>query len=225
MRRLLIHVEGHSEEKFVNFHLQPYLARSGVSTSARLMGKSRMRLNRGGIKSWTVVRDEILRIASQDPSVAHTLMVDYYALPKDWPGSHQSVDLPFERKAAHIQECLKNDLASQIPDRSCGFEFIPFITMHEFEGLLFSSPEALSEATLSPRVVRKLLDIRNAFPTPEMINDSPETCPSKRLTKLIPSYQKTLHGLLTVEKIGLDSIRAECPHFSEWLSKLEELGA
>jgi len=64
--------------------------------------------------------------------------------------------------------------------------------------------------------------IREQFATPEDINDSPEDCPSKRIVNLIPGYQKPLYGTLAILEIGLARIRAECPHFDEWLRKLEE---
>ena len=38
-----------------------------------------------------------------------------------------------------------------------------------------------------------------------------------------PRYQKTLHGPLAVMEIGIDAIRAQCPHFNEWLVRLEAI--
>ena len=63
--------------------------------------------------------------------------------------------------------------------------------------------------------------IRDAFATPEEINDSPVTHPSKRVEALVPGYEKPLLGALAVLEIGLEAIRAECPHFREWLERLE----
>lgn len=57
--------------------------------------------------------------------------------------------------------------------------------------------------------------------SPEEINDSPVTAPSKRVALLVPGYQKPLLGLLAVLEIGLDAIRRECPHFRAWLDTLE----
>jgi hypothetical protein len=67
--------------------------------------------------------------------------------------------------------------------------------------------------------------IREQFTTPEEINDSPETAPSKRLRTLVPGYQKPLLGVLAILEIGLAAIRAECPHFDGWLKTLEALVA
>ncbi|MDP2936062.1 MAG: DUF4276 family protein, partial [Dehalococcoidia bacterium] len=45
--------------------------------------------------------------------------------------------------------------------------------------------------------------------------------PSKRVLDLIPKYQKPLLGTLAVLEIGLDTIRKECPHFNDWVTRLE----
>ena len=90
---------------------------------------------------------------------------------------------------------------------------MPYIVMHEFEGLLFSDPDGfglgIGRSDLSP----KLRAIRNAFGTPEEINDSPDTAPSKRVEVLMPGYQKPLNGVQAAQEVGLDAIRGECPLF------------
>jgi hypothetical protein len=95
--------------------------------------------------------------------------------------------------------------------------------MHEFEGLLFSDCEALSRGVGRPELRPHFEGIRNQFLTPEEINDSPETAPSKRMESLIPGYEKPLLGILAALEIGLDRIRTECPHYNAWLSNLESL--
>ena len=69
-----------------------------------------------------------------------------------------------------------------------------------------------------------LLAIRALFPTPEDINDDVRTAPSKRIAQLAPGYNKPTEGSLGALAIGLDTIRACCPLFNEWLTKLEQLG-
>jgi hypothetical protein len=39
---------------------------------------------------------------------------------------------------------------------------------------------------------------------------------------MFPAYKKTLHGPTVAALIGLEQIRMECPHFDEWLTKLEK---
>ena len=66
-------------------------------------------------------------------------------------------------------------------------------------------------------------DIRNKFDTPEDINDSPDTAPSKRIRKIVGSYDKVAEGLLIAADIGLQKLRNECPHFNAWITELENL--
>ncbi|MDD1760795.1 MAG: DUF4276 family protein, partial [Methanothrix sp.] len=65
--------------------------------------------------------------------------------------------------------------------------------------------------------------IRDQFNTPEEINDGYETAPSKRIIRLFKSYQKVTDGYQIAQKIGIDVIRKECPHFNEWIGKLIQL--
>lgn len=100
--------------------------------------------------------------------------------------------------------------------------FVPFVVMHEFEALLFSDCAAFASGIDRPELSVDFQSIRNSFATPEHINDSPVTAPSKRVEALIPGYEKPLLGVLAALEIGLDTMRQECPHFSDWLGRLEQ---
>lgn len=226
MSRLLIHVEGETEETFVDEVLAPHLYNFGYSlVSARLLGNARMRAKRGGIKSWISVRDEILNHLRADVGCLSTIMVDYYALPQkdssNWPQREASNALLFEEKPKVIQDAIHADICSQM---GAGFNldrFIPYIMMHEFEGLLFSDPEKLAASMGEASLRDSFAAIKANFSTPEHINDSPLTAPSKRILKLYPRYEKPLMGTLAVLEIGLDTIRRECPFFNTWITQLE----
>lgn len=60
---------------------------------------------------------------------------------------------------------------------------------------------------------------------PELINDGPETAPSKRIERLIPEYDKVIAGKQIAREIGIETLREKCRHFGEWLSRLEGLNA
>lgn len=93
--------------------------------------------------------------------------------------------------------------------------------MHEFEGLLFSDCVAFASAIGRPDLAASFQGIRDEFETPEEINDSPVTAPSKRVEALVAGYQKPLFGTVAALDIGFDAIRAECPHFDRWVTTLE----
>ncbi len=229
MTRLLVHVEGQTEETFVNEILREYLVNHGYHhISARLLGNARQRTRRGGIRSWAAAKKDLLIHLKQDPGCVVTTMVDYYGLPssgdKAWPGRAMAASLPVPERGTTVQTALLADLSSDMGPDFDTRRFVPFVVVHEFEALLFSDCTAFASAIGRPALEPKLREIRNQFQTPEEINDSPITAPSKRVEELVPGYDKPLGGTLAVLEIGLQRIREACPHFRSWLEKLEALG-
>ncbi len=182
MARLLVHVEGDTEERFVNQLLRSHLLDRGFErVDARLLGNAHQRARRGGIRGWNTVRREIVRHLSQDVGCIATTMVDYYALPqsgeKAWPGRGQAKSLPVPDRGRHVEDALLADLSSDIDYR----RFLPFVVIHEFEGLLFSDCQIFAESIGKRDVAASFQAIRDRFETPEHIDDSPITAPSKRV--------------------------------------------
>jgi len=227
MTRLLVHVEGQTEEAFTNEVLRSHLIVAGYqSVSARIVGNARLRRNRGGIRPWPSVRKDIVHHLRQDPGCIATTMVDFYGLPQHgdgaWPGRALAVG-PATQKASRVEAALLTSVAAEMGENFDPARFVPFVVMHEFEGLLFSDCEAFGQGIGRPEMQAELSAVREAFQTPEEINDSPLTAPSKRIESLILDYEKPLLGTLAALQIGLDRIRAECPHFAQWLDRLESL--
>jgi len=230
MKRLLVHVEGQTEETFVNEVLFGHLATHGYgNVSARLIGNARLRINRGGTKPWESVKREVVGHLRNDGACISTLMVDFYALPASasggWPGraaANALVSVP--DKAAIVQKSLLAEVADEMGSGFDQSRFVPFVLMHEFEALLFSDCPKFAEGIGQKNLASEFQSIRDSFASPEEINDSPETAPSKRIGKLFPSYEKILHGNLAILRIGLQTIKDECSNFRAWLETLEKLG-
>ena len=224
--RLLVHVEGVTEETFVNNVLGPHLMCRGYSSvAARLMGDARPRSRRGGGLPWQSVRQGILRHLKQDRQAVATTMVDYYGMPqsgsRQWPGRVEAVSLPFEQKAGAIRNALAQDICEGMGSSFDPSRFIPYVSMHEFEALLFSDCMGFADSVGFPGVGDAMQGILDRFGSPEEIDDSWETAPSRRILALIPSYGKEAMGATAVQDIGLDNIRRRCPKFAGWLSQLE----
>lgn len=96
--------------------------------------------------------------------------------------------------------------------------------LHEFEAMLFVSPEQMVDVFPGTTGVAELLAVKRSFNSPEEINDDPKSCPWARILSYLPRYRKALHGPLIVERIGIDRIRNECRHFDSWIRRLETLG-
>jgi hypothetical protein len=225
MPRLLVHVEGQTEETFVNEVLAQHLIRSGYhSVSARRLGNPRQQ--RGGIRSWQGAKWDILRHLNSDHEAVNTTMVDYYALPQDWPGRAEAPSKNTSTaKAEHVEAALLADIVGKMGPRFDPRRFVPLVVMHEFEALLFSDPDRFAQGIGRSDLANQLRAIRQDFGTPEEINDSPETAPSKRIEGMFPGYEKPLYGVIAAMEIGLPAIRRECPHFNDWLNRLEALPA
>ena len=151
-------------------------------------------------------------------------MVDYYGLPTTWPGRAEAPALAFPDRAGSVEHEILDDVSGELGGRFDRRRFIPYVVMHEFEGLLFSDPEGFGRSIGKGDLTPSFQAIRNEFDTPEHINDSPDTAPSKRVLGLFPGYQKPLLGILAAQEIGLDAIRGECAQFSDWIGRLEERG-
>ena len=227
MTRLLVHVEGQTEEQFVNELLGPHLIAKGyVSVGARILGNARSKRNRGGIRAWESARKDITTHLRQDAGCIATTMVDFYGLPQGnraWPGRAGAIGPSARDKASCVQQALLESVSKEMGDAFDRKRFVPFVVMYEFEGLLFSDCAVFSRAIGQPDIEPRLRKIRDAFETPEDINDSPVTAPSKRVESLVPRYEKPLFGNRAASEMGLARIREECPHFAAWLTQLESL--
>lgn len=101
--------------------------------------------------------------------------------------------------------------------------FVPYLSVHEFEALLFSDPNMLKRVYFDNNKQIDGLVALSEEVNPELINDDPETCPSSRIKKAIHSYNKRFAGSRVAKAIGLNKIRSRCKHFDEWIGKLERL--
>ena len=209
--RLAISVEGQTEEEFVNSVLAPHLQSALVTPSAILIGRARSGSGGGGVS--------IERLASEMAGLypnfdAVTSLVDFY-------GFRGKGDRKVEELEEHLAQEIQKKVSSSWDQR----KVIPYVQKYEFEGLLFSDVSAFSALTgATDRLVEELGDVRSRFTSPEDINDNADTAPSNRIKSVIPGYQKVVDGTLIARETGLDTIRAECPRFAEWLAKLESLG-
>lgn len=224
MTRLLVSVEGETEELFVYQALAPHLyARGYTSVVASLMGTAISRDNRGGVKAWDDVLKDIVNKLRGDRGLIVSTMVDYYGMPRDWPG--RAAIPPNGATPSQIAVPIEQGMLDAVMrEMGSGFDasrFVPYVMMHEFEAMLFSDCSRLAIGIGQPALEPRLQAVRDEFDTPEAIDDSPDSAPSKRIEGLVDGYQKPQTGILTALAIGLDAIRGECPHFAEWVARLE----
>ena len=216
MKRVYIICEGQTEESFVNQLLQSYFIQQNIFVQAPLIGKPG---HKGGNVNLPRLLKDLAKILNGDRSAYCTTLLDYYGLPSDFPGKEeadQQNDLAKKNEVIHtaLHKAVEDKLGAEVASR-----FIPYIQMYEFEALLFSDPK-LMESKLK---TKGFVAIRESFDSPEHINNSPQTAPSKRILKLYPAYNKVLDSSVLAQNITLDIIRKECLLFDGWLSKISNL--
>ena len=219
MVRIHVLVEGQTEETFANNVLLPHLMQRQVYLYPRQVGKPG---HRGGIGEYQRARQDILNTLKQDVDAFCTTMFDYYGMPGTWPEREVAKQKPFVEKPVTIEKAILADVVSALGQSFDSCRFIPYVQMHEFEALLFSNPKLLAEGLELPDD-SEVQHIRSQFQSPEEINDSKETAPSKRILRLNTGYSKVTDGVLISQKIGLAVMRSQCDHFNEWIRKLEAL--
>ena len=202
--------------------LSSHLATLNVAVSAPMIGTSG---KKGGSVTLKRIRENVTDCLLQDRYSYCTTFVDFYGIDGDFPGKKEAgrkSSLPDKQRV--VCHAFADRLANSLGEGPMR-RFIPYVQMYEFEGLLFSNPSQLAIALRRHDLTQKLWAIRHEFPTPEHINDSSVTAPSKRLQSLIPRYRKVQEGERAVRAMTLDTIRQECPLFNNWLTTLEKLPA
>ncbi len=224
MKRIIIIGEGQTEASFCNDVLIPHFSRINTYIQNPLIKKTG-----GGIVNWSALKYQINKHLLEDSSVYVTTLIDYY-------GIHSHHQYPTWNDAERIvdkntrMDLLENAMLNEI-DTNLRNRFIPYIQLHEFESLLFSDLQVFDENFARNEFLdyNYLIETINEYPNPELINNGNETAPSKRLSKIIKGYysenenHKVLYGSLLSHDIGLNKIRAKCPRFNDWVTKLEQL--
>jgi hypothetical protein len=220
-KRVLILVEGQTEERFVKDVLGPAFWERELFFQATILVTKRVKSGpnfKGGVTSFAKFQNDTQRLLNNAGGALVTTMLDYYALPLTFPGMRPRTAGTPEKRVTHVEQAIAQHFGS--PEN-----FVPFLALHEFEAWLFSSPDELPRVMTESRKQPQFAAICNSVPTPEEINERPQCAPSKRIEALFPAYKKTLHGPTTAARIGLDRIRARCPHFDEWICRLEAFAA
>lgn len=202
MVRLAVVVEGLTEVAFVDQLFATHLLDYGVYATPTSLGG----------------RITVERLASRMAELfwsfdVVTSLVDYYG---------------FENKGddsvGELEERIRTAVLSEIGRPFEESRIVPYVQRHEFEGLLFSQVSGFIDVPGADQAdLQKLQNIRAQFATPEDINDNPNTAPSKRISWVLPDYNKRVNGPQVAQAIGLPTIRRECPRFNRWLTRLESL--
>jgi len=217
VKKIFVYSEGQTEERFIKDLLAPHLETLGIYAQPVLATTKVVKSGpnfKGGIGDYQRAKKEILHLLGDTSACAVTTMLDYYGLDRSFPGRSAPIGNDCYERVLSVERAFGQDIGEA--------RFVPFLTLHEFEGLLFASPPSMAAALPGGQYLEgKFQAIRQQFSRPEEIDDSPATAPHKRIMDLYPQYRKALHGPLIAARTGLNKMRGECPHLDEWIRKIE----
>ena len=214
MKNVFIYCEGQTEESFVNAVLYPYFANMDIYVTPIIHKTKRTptKSYKGGVIDYKPIKDE-LRILCKNPNVFVTTMFDYYGMPNNTPAiDHTDTDL--YKRIEYIEQAITNDIGCN----NLSFNLL----VHEFEGLLFSDTQAFSTIA-NDKAHENLHAMRASAETPEHINNSVSTAPSKRIESVISDYTKVRQGIIVAKNIGINKMLSECKHFADWIDRIKSL--
>jgi hypothetical protein len=217
MPKINVIVEGQTEVTFVLAVLNPFILAKNPAAFINPFPVQTKRIFTGekwsgGMSSYRQLKDDVRRALGDGGASCVTTMIDLFHLPKDFPGYEAAKRLRFPDRVRMLEDAMSADLAN---DR-----FLPYISTHEFEALLLTRPDAIVSAAGGAET--DLLKLRGAvdgFTSPEEIDGV--NPPSYRIRNVFPYYDKVRHGVVAALEAGIDSMRASCEHFREWLGRLE----
>lgn len=218
MAKLAIICEGKTERLFADKLLAPHFDALGIKIDAVEIGVE-CKQPGGNVSFDRVCHD--LELLLDDYDIVTTL-IDFFRLGGGWSGKALiQPGMTFSEQAETVEFAALMDAKKRLPSLDVGKRFVPNVLMHEFEGLLFTTPGAIVEITRAYSSLESLIQVMEAFPSPEDINTGEATAPSKRLVNLGTNYGKIAHGARIAARIGLTDIRTKCPHFNAWMERLE----
>jgi Domain of unknown function (DUF4276) len=217
MKRALVLVEGPTEDAFIKQVLQPHFLSIGLSLTPTIIATKRILSGgafKGGVTSFSQFERDIRRLLHGAGGALVTTLIDYYRLPNGFPGMENRPTKSPKERVKHVEQSITGHFGSPK-------FFRPYLSLHEFEALVFSDCEITATTLGDPGSAKKLKEIVDRHGSPEYINEKPDQNPASRLQKLFPAYQKRLHGPIISSRIGVTSLRSACEHFGGWISSLE----
>lgn len=209
-KRLYIVVEGQTEEEFVKDLMAPYFQEEGIYVYPVIIHTSKG--HKGGFVNYKHLKNDINKLLkSQRQDIVVTTFVDFFRCP-ELPGKDDwSKITNHHERVVEMENAIKNDIHD--------WRFYPYIQLHEFEAVLFSSDKGFKKY-FDENNALQLQGIVDNYDNPEDINSSPEGAPSKRLLKIAPEYDKVMYGNIIALEIGMITILDKCPRFREWVKTL-----
>jgi hypothetical protein len=229
--QVMVIVEGQTEEAFIKQVVAPNLLSLGINVTPIIFITSikKGKKHTGGGINLDKLKNQVKPLIYQKNQPFVSTFFDLYALPTNFPNYADAQKCNnLEDKVKLLNQGLNQEIINSFD--FLGKRFFAHIQPYELEALLFSDTQMFASIEPNWKIAEEknqaLEKIRQEFESPEHINNSPETAPSKRLEKVLnhPKYSKNnRHIVIAAKKIGLAKIEQECLHFRSWMNQLRQL--
>ena len=210
LKRILVLVEGQTEERFIKDVMYPYLISFNVAIIPTIVETKKLvgaPSHKGG-GDFSKFKADVLDLLGDTHASAVTTLYDFYGFPKI-PNVIETVYKDIQQLEAAIANVINNQ------------RFKPYLQRHEFEAFMFIEPELTAKSALQRSKAVAIEKHRNNFNCVEDINLDPKLAPSKRLESEIGKYNKPRLGAAITNELGIERLIKECPKFSLWVEWLK----
>ncbi len=209
MIRIGLSVEGQTEYAFSQKVLTPFFRNYEIEMTPIIVSTSKDKCGRkhkGGCINIDRIKSEVQKLLHSFDFV--TTFYDFYG---------------FSNRPTNDVDELEQNMYKLFNSG----KFIPYVQKYEFETLLFSKPQVFTDYFGNDLIEKEMVKIVSQYQDIELINDSPQTAPHKRLEELFElesnKYDKVFHGEGFAFDIGLHAIRSNAKRFDNWIEKILSL--
>jgi len=216
IRGIYIICEGSTEEEFVNVVLRPYFISHQIY-DVRPILMTTSKGHKGGDIKYDRLKFNIDKLLMRETDILVTTFVDFFRLKTDFPKFEEAQQIQNKiQRVGFLERALADTINSP--------RFIPYVQLHEFEGLLFASKDGFEFFDLKQANLDELLKAVVEKENPEELNDGELTAPSKRLEQLIPGFDKNkpFYGGIIAQVNSIEAILKRCVRFKSWVETLIE---
>ena len=217
MRGVYIICEGQTEEEFVNVILRPFFNIHQIY-DVRPILMTTSKGHKGGDVKYDRLKHNVDNLLKRETDILVSTFIDFFRLKTDFPKFVEAQAIQNKIQRVDFLEQALNDSINNP-------RFVPYIQLHEFEGLLFAAKDGFEFLPdLNTTNLNRLLLAVNEKVNPEELNDGELTAPSKRLEQLIQGFDKNkpFYGGIIAEVNTIHPVLARCLRFKSWVETLIE---
>src|SRR5437899_2564220 len=136
MKRVLMLVEGPTEDRFVKDILRPHLEDRGATPISTILTTKKVKSGpdfKGGVQSFQQVENDLRRLLRDTVAALVTAMFDFYVFPKDFSGWSDVKSRQSHQRVTELEAAMNRHVNHT--------RFRAHLMLHEYEGMLFSDTD------------------------------------------------------------------------------------